>query len=93
MEKKSLKKEGLREEEGPKPEAPVAKVPLVNVSVVNRDVSVANVPNGAKVVVFDLNGKNVFDAVSNGGSVNFRLPSYGKFIVRAGAVTQMLVAK
>ncbi|MBR4786175.1 MAG: hypothetical protein IK012_13130 [Fibrobacter sp.] len=93
MKEKSLKKEGSHGQEGPKPETPVSKVPPVNVSVVNRDVTVANVPNGAKVVVFDLNGKNVFDAVSNGSSVNFQLPSYGKFIVRAGAMTRMVVAK
>ena len=66
---------------------------MIGVSVVNRDVSVVNVQNGDKVAVFNMLGKKVYSSVSNGNPVNFVLPSYGKYVVRAGNASKTIVAK
>lgn len=71
---------------------PVGTLP-VNISAAGRNVSVTNVQNGDKIAVFNVLGKKVYSSVSNGNPVNFELPSYGKFVVRAGIVSKMIVVK
>lgn len=79
--------------EEPKVAAVEPKVHSVNISAAGRNVSVTNVQNGDKIAVFNVLGKKVYSSVSNGNPVNFELPSYGKFVVRAGIVSKMIVVK
>ena len=77
----------------PKVAPVVPKAPSMDVSVSDRKISVSNVENGSGVTVFNMLGKKIFGAVVDGGSVNFELPSRGKFIVRSGAQSRVIVVK
>jgi len=69
------------------------KVPAMNVAVDGKRVTVANVEYGSKVAVFDMLGKRILEAPAGLNAATFEVPSYGKFIVRAGAQSQIIVVK
>ena len=79
--------------EEPKVSQFIAKAPSMDVSVNDRVISVANVENGTNVAVFNVLGKKIFSKIANEGSVNFELPSRGKFIVRAGSQSRAIMVK
>jgi hypothetical protein len=86
-------KERFDEDQRPSPETFTQNHSLIGVSVVNRNVSVVNVQNGDKIAVFNMLGKKVYSSVYNGNPVNFELPSYGKYVVRAGNALKTIVVK
>ena len=79
--------------EEPKVAPVVPKAPSMDVSVSGQKVSVTNVESGSNVIVFNMLGKKVFSAIANEGSVNFDLPSRGKFVVRVGSQSRAIVVK
>jgi len=79
--------------EEPKVAPVVPKAPSMDVSVSGQKVSVTNVESGSNVIVFNVLGKAIFSTVANGNSVNFELPSRGKFIVRAGSQSRSIMVK
>lgn len=79
--------------EEPKVAPVVPKAPSMDVSVRGQKVSVSNVESGSNVIVFNMLGKKIFSTVANGNSVNFELPSRGKFIIRAGSQSRSIVVK
>lgn len=77
-----------------KPVAPATiKAPAMNVAVDGKKVSVTNVEYGSKVAVFDMLGKKILEAAAGEKSANFEVPSYGKYIVRAGAQSRVIMVK
>lgn len=79
--------------EQPKVAPTVTKVPSMNVSVTGRKVSVTDVENGSEVVVFNMLGKKLLGLVAEAGAANFEVPSYGKFVVRSGAQSRVIMVK
>ena len=77
-----------------KPVAPATiKAPAMNVAVDGKKVSVTNVEYGSKVAVFDMLGKKILEAAAGEKTTNFEVPSYGKYIVRAGAQSRVIMVK
>ena len=77
-----------------KPVAPATiKAPAMNVAVDGKKVSVTNVEYGSKVAVFDMLGKKILETAAGEKSANFEVPSYGKYIVRAGAQSRVIMVK
>ena len=79
--------------EQPKVAPAVKKTPSMNVSVAGRKVSVTDVENGSEVVVFNMLGKKILGAVAEAGAADFEVPSYGKFVVRSGAQSRVIMVK
>ena len=71
----------------------VPEAPSMNVAVEGRKVAVTNVEYGSKVAVFDMLGKRVLEAPAGLNAAIFEVPSYGKFIVRSGAQTRVIMVK
>lgn len=87
---------GLRKSAAEKPiEEPKAapKAPSMDVSVSGRKISVSNIEIGSDVTVFNVLGKRIFGVVADGNCVNFEVPSYGKYIVRSGAQSRVIMVK
>ena len=71
----------------------VPEAPSMNVAVEGRKVTVTNVEYGSKVAVFDMLGKRVLEAPAGMNAAIFEVPSYGKFIVRSGAQSRVIMVK
>jgi len=69
------------------------KAPSMDVSVSGRKISVSNIEIGSDVTVFNVLGKRIFGVVADGNCVNFEVPSYGKYIVRSGAQSRVIMVK
>jgi hypothetical protein len=54
---------------------------------------VTNVEYGSKVAVFDMLGKSVLEAPAGMNAATFEVPTYGKYIVRAGAQSRAIMVK
>ena len=79
--------------EEPKAAPVVSKAPSMNVAVDGKKVTVTNVEYGSKVAVFDMLGKSVLEAPAGMNAATFNVPSYGKYIVRAGAQSRVIMVK
>ena len=71
----------------------VPEAPSMNVAVEGRKVTVTNVEYGSKVAVFDMLGKRVLEAPAGMNAAIFEVPSYGKYIVRSGAQSRVIMVK
>jgi hypothetical protein len=79
--------------EEPKVAPVVSKAPSMNVAVDGKKVTVTNVEYGSKVAVFDMLGKSVLEAPAGMNAATFEVPTYGKYIVRAGAQSRVIMVK
>lgn len=79
--------------EEPKAAPVVSKAPSMNVAVDGKKVTVTNVEYGSKVAVFDMLGKSVLEAPAGMNAATFEVPTYGKYIVRAGAQSRVIMVK
>ncbi len=76
------------------PKSPVVtKAPAMEISITDRKVSVTNVESGSRVTVFNLLGKKIFSTIANENTVNFELPSRGKFVVRTENQSRAIMVK
>lgn len=71
----------------------VPEAPSMNVAVEGRKVTVTNVEYGSKVAVFDMLGKRILEAPAGLNAAIFEVPSYGKYIVRSGAQSRVIMVK
>lgn len=71
----------------------VPEAPSMNVAVEGRKVTVTNVEYGSKVAVFDMLGKRILEAPAGMNAAIFEVPSYGKYIVRSGAQSRVIMVK
>lgn len=71
----------------------VPEAPSMNVAVEGRKVTVTNVEYGSKVAVFDMLGKRILEAPAGVNAAIFEVPSYGKYIVRSGAQSRVIMVK
>ena len=65
----------------------------MEISITDRKVSVTNVESGSRVTVFNLLGKKIFSTIANENTVNFELPSRGKFVVRTENQSRAIMVK
>jgi len=79
--------------EEPKAAPVVSKAPSMNVAVDGKKVTVTNVEYGSKVAVFDMLGKRILEAPAGMNAATFKVPTYGKYIVRAGAQSRVIMVK
>ena len=79
--------------EEPKAAPVVSKAPSMNVAVDGKKVTVTNVEYGSKVAVFDMLGKRILEAPAGMNAATFEVPTYGKYIVRAGAQSRVIMVK
>ena len=71
----------------------VPEAPSMNVAVDGKKVTVTNVEYGSKVAVFDMLGKRILEAPAGMNAAIFEVPSYGKYIVRSGAQSRVIMVK
>lgn len=69
------------------------KAPSMNVAVDGKKVAVTNVEYGSKVAVFDMLGKRILEAPAGMNAATFEVPTYGKYIVRVGAQSRVIMVK
>ena len=82
--------------DGPTPVVPaVVKVvaPTMHVEVTAHNVMVTDLAENAPVMVFDMRGRLVTSARAHGTSVNLSIPKSGRFLVRSGKQSRLIVVR
>ena len=75
------------------PVLPKPVVSLMQVEVSGRNVTVMGLVENRPVMVFDMRGRMVTSARSHGTSVNLSIPKSGRYLVRSGKQSRMIVVR
>ena len=65
--------------------------PSMQVEVSARNIAVSGLSGNRAVFVFDLQGRLVSSAQSYGAVVNFAVPRAGRYVVRSGSQTRLVM--
>lgn len=75
------------------PEVAKIALPKMQVEVSGRNVTVTGLVEKRPVMVFDMRGRMVTSARAHGTSVNLSIPKSGRYLVRSGKQSRMIVVR
>jgi hypothetical protein len=82
--------------DGPTPVEPAVvrmAAPLMQVKVSSRNITVMDVPENRPVMVFDMRGRLVTSARFHGNAVNLSIPKSGRYLIRSGKQSRLIVVR
>ena len=75
------------------PKVIAAALPTMQVKVSGRNVAVMGLVENRPVMVFDMRGRMVASARAHGTSVNLSIPKSGRYLIRSGKQSRMIVVR